>query len=55
MAAPSKDVATVGEPLLDDNPDRFCMFPIKYPVSGRGPGAAACRGAGSLCTACVRA
>jgi hypothetical protein len=18
-------------PLLDDNPDRFCMFPIKYP------------------------
>eukprot|EP00882_Tetradesmus_deserticola_P020133 GHRQ01021700.1.p1 GENE.GHRQ01021700.1~~GHRQ01021700.1.p1 ORF type:complete len:168 (-),score=46.37 GHRQ01021700.1:312-815(-) len=20
------------EPLLDDNPDRFCMFPIHYPV-----------------------
>lgn len=19
------------EPLLDENPDRFCMFPIKYP------------------------
>ncbi len=19
------------EPLLEDNPDRFCMFPIKYP------------------------
>lgn len=28
-----KDVSTVGEPLLDDNPDRYCMFPIKYPVS----------------------
>ena len=23
----------MGEPLLDENPDRFCMFPIKYPVS----------------------
>lgn len=22
----------VHEPLLDDNPDRFCMFPIKYPA-----------------------
>mmetsp|Transcript_30941 Transcript_30941/g.56275 ORF Transcript_30941/g.56275 Transcript_30941/m.56275 type:complete len:392 (-) Transcript_30941:355-1530(-) len=21
----------VSEPLLDENPDRFCMFPIKYP------------------------
>jgi hypothetical protein len=21
----------VFEPLLDENPDRFCMFPIKYP------------------------
>ena len=20
----------VSEPLLDENPDRFCMFPIKY-------------------------
>ncbi len=20
------------EPLLDENPDRFCMFPIKYPA-----------------------
>lgn len=22
----------VPEPLLDENPDRFCMFPIHYPV-----------------------
>lgn len=22
----------VAEPLLDENPDRFCMFPIHYPV-----------------------
>ena len=22
--------ATVGEPLLEENPERFCMFPIKY-------------------------
>ena len=22
----------VPDPLLDDNPDRFCMFPIRYPV-----------------------
>lgn len=21
----------VSEPLLDENPDRFCMFPINYP------------------------
>jgi hypothetical protein len=41
-AAPSTDFAKVAhqfelsaadaaEPLLADNPDRFCMFPIKYP------------------------
>jgi len=22
----------VPEPLLDENPDRFCMFPIHYPT-----------------------
>lgn len=22
--------ATVSEPLLEENPERFCMFPIKY-------------------------
>jgi hypothetical protein len=33
QATKTKDVSTVGEPLLDDNPDRYCMFPIKYPVS----------------------
>lgn len=33
MASKGKEVSTVGEPLLDENPDRFCMFPIKYPVS----------------------
>jgi hypothetical protein len=33
QASKAKDVSTVGEPLLDDNPDRYCMFPIKYPVS----------------------
>lgn len=36
QSAKGKDVSTVGEPLLDDNPDRFCMFPIKYPVSHCG-------------------
>jgi hypothetical protein len=24
-------VSKVPEPLLDENPDRYCMFPIKYP------------------------
>jgi hypothetical protein len=33
QASKAKDVSTVAEPLLDDNPDRYCMFPIKYPVS----------------------
>jgi len=32
QASKGKDVSTVGEPLLDENPDRYCMFPIKYPV-----------------------
>lgn len=27
----SKHIKGLPEPLLDDNPDRFCMFPIKYP------------------------
>jgi hypothetical protein len=36
QASKTKDVSTVGEPLLDDNPDRYCMFPIKYPVSPKG-------------------
>ena len=22
--------AQLGDPLLDENPDRFCIFPIKY-------------------------
>ena len=25
------EVSSAVEPLLADNPDRFCMFPIKYP------------------------
>lgn len=35
QASKAKDVSTVGEPLLDDNPDRYCMFPIRYPVSNQ--------------------
>lgn len=31
-ASKGKVVSTVAEPLLDENPDRYCMFPIKYPV-----------------------
>jgi ribonucleotide reductase beta subunit family protein with ferritin-like domain len=28
--APSQNGAKCAEPLLQDNPDRYCMFPIKY-------------------------
>lgn len=30
--SPEKEniIKTVSEPLLDENPDRFCIFPIKY-------------------------
>ncbi len=28
MAGEKRELA---EPLLDENPDRYCMFPIKYP------------------------
>lgn len=30
--SPAKTRALRPEPLLEDNPDRFCMFPIKYPA-----------------------
>lgn len=30
-SSPGKLRAQRPEPLLEDNPDRFCMFPIKYP------------------------
>jgi ribonucleoside-diphosphate reductase subunit M2 len=30
-SSPAKQKAQLREPLLEENPDRFCMFPIKYP------------------------
>jgi hypothetical protein len=30
--SPAKPRALRPEPLLEDNPDRFCMFPIKFPA-----------------------
>ena len=31
-SSPAKPRALRPEPLLEDNPDRFCMFPIKFPA-----------------------
>lgn len=36
MLVPNSNMASacvkgLPEPLLDENPDRYCMFPIKYP------------------------